>query len=211
MVERSVFKEEKIVNAPYSVVLIKPRLNPRRTARLVAAGIDFNVRSTERNREIVEHHAAEARELGRDGYRGQRTDATGQRQADSGTPVFGWQGAKHEATTLSCIVTDLQTAGYVMTGVWLQQKEGDIMSALNLKFEPKGTAVTVSKEAQLEIKITLAQSWRFMHVYRNPNGSATVNPSHLVGEQEINQVTGPRALRMRVDGSFHNECVQVGL
>lgn len=198
-------------NAPYVFVIVKPRLNPRWTARIVDAGIPLNQRTADRNREIAERHAAEAQSHGRDGWRGNRTDTVGQRQADSGVPVFGWEGTQEKAITLGAIRSDLVSAGYVLVSANLVQKEGDKMSFLYLRFEPRDTATpaVMSSEASNLIDEVLRSTWHHMHVFQNPNGSATVNPSHMLPPEELAAaVTERHVMRMSKDGSFRNLRIQ---
>jgi len=199
------------VSSPFSFVLVAPRVGPKWIDRFAAVGIVVNARSKARNEEIAAAHAAEAKTVGLDGFRAGRTDAIGTKQADSGRPLFGWEGAKYEAMTLGALRGDLAKTGYVLVNANLVQKEGDRMAKLYVRFEPRqtGTPAEMSLETSNLIDEVLTQVYKNLHVFRNPNGSATVNPLNMVPADQRSGITDPRSLRMSVDGSFENVKVRL--
>lgn len=155
---------------------INVRINPNAAQRLMAAGIGVGFRNAEKIAAATEARAVE----GEGPANRLRTDGAGHKQADSGTKVWGDQGLI--LGTLANVVADLEAAGYKLVTTYLQKKEGDRMFQFRLWFSKDETVgkIELSSEAQAEIGTILGQAYEFVHGYHNPDGTATVNPSHRV-------------------------------
>lgn len=195
---------------PFTRVFLMPRVNPRKIARMKAAGIRVVERSAERDEAIRAKHAAQ---LGEDHYNrfGLREDAEGNLRGHSGEPIFGFnkKGIPHEAIKLFNLHDDLQTVGYILTRVEIVIKPKTEasktemkpnMGALVLTYEIEGEQVELT-DVQLQlVSNELSRYFQFVHVWdnRDADGSACVNPSHVVEEKDEGKLTDPRLLRLTV-------------
>lgn len=192
-----------------------PRINPRKIARMKRAGIRTVERSAERDEAIRAKHAAQQ---GEEHYLrfGLREDAEGNLRGHSGTPVFGFdrKGIKHEAINLVNVHNDLQNAGYTLTGVHVLLKprtdedpDKPRMGALVLTYEavPEDEVevkqVVLTREQLQLIGNELDRFFSFVHIWdnREADGSACVNPSHVVEDKDERLLTDPRLLRFAVE------------
>lgn len=194
--------------ADYSAVILNIRVNERRAGRLQDVGVKLNARTRAREEEIMVRQIDAAPKV--NAFRhGVREDAAGNIRGDTGKPVFGWAGAKHEAISLSQIRNDLGVAGYVLVSINLVRKEGDKSSKLYLRFEPSPAAEAFQTWESMERELTgiLNGVYGTLHAYRNPDGTCTVNPSQSIPQE---QLTGKeiRVLRMSAEGNFR--CMKGG-
>lgn len=192
------------MEAPKTVKL-NVRINPRWTERFNAAGIKPFVRTVQADQVMRAKQAAEAAGKGLDPFRGERKDATGTVRPDSGTPVFGWKAEGRESVTLRHLIPDVTSnLRMVLVNANTMQKEGDRMSSLRLTFARKGEgeAVVLSPEAKVLIDELLGRTFGHLHCFRNPDGSLTPNPSHIVEEADPTEV---RDFRINSDGSLRCE------
>ncbi len=186
-------------------LLINCRVNPNGAQVLMAAGVKVVNQSIERTEQVVQRHAAEAAAIGRDGFRGNRTDTAGNRQADSGVPLFGWDPKGRQLVSMRTMVADLEAQGYRLVSVNLRKKDGDTMFSLFVKFQKPGEGVTVTEigsGAQVAIDRQIHSVFEHCHGYRNPNGSVTINVSHRVDEAQVPS-TAIRDIRVRPDGRIN--------
>lgn len=197
-------KERGETEFPYTKVLVRIRLNPRWAERLQEAGVDLILRSLEDERRLIERKKTEAESVGREPFRGERKDATGTLQPDSGKSVFGWDQRGRENVSLAFLERDLEKVGFVLAGANLMQKEGDRMYFLYLTFESSGreTPLAPSREVMAMIRQLLGRFYGNVHAFKNPNGSCTVNPAHAVVEGELPAGTPLRQLRINATGHF---------
>lgn len=189
----------------YKAIILNVRVNERRAGRLQDVGIEQNARTRAREVEIMARQIDAAPKV--DAFRHSvREDAAGNIRGDTGKPVFGWAGAKHEAISLSAIRDDLGIVGYVLVSLNLIKKEGDKSSKLYLRFEPSpAEAFQTWESMERELTGILNGVYGTLHAYRNPDGTCTVNPSQGI---PADQLVGKdvRILRMNADGGFR--CVK---
>lgn len=155
---------------------INVRINKNAAERLMDNGVVVGFRNAEKIAAATEARATEGE--GPDNRL--RTDAAGHQQADSGHKVWGDGGLI--LGSLQDLVADLQAAGYKLVTTYLQRKDGDRMFQFKLWFAKDDSVGTIelSPEALAEIGTILAQAYEYVHGYHNPNGTATVNPSHRI-------------------------------
>ncbi|OGE82431.1 MAG: hypothetical protein A3B10_03105 [Candidatus Doudnabacteria bacterium RIFCSPLOWO2_01_FULL_44_21] len=178
-------------------VLVKFRINLTRAAELRAAGLYEVKRSIVQDQALRGRQAIEAEALGRDPYRGQRTDATGTVRPDSGTPMFTWDPKGRVNVCLATTIEDLQTIlGMVLTQVNTLQKPNDHMAFLVLKLENAGSPVNLSAKQQALIDRLTSRIYGHLHGYRNPDRSWTLNAAHA--EDNPSEI---RDVRFSTDGS----------
>lgn len=184
---------------PFTKILVRIRCNPAvALEQLVPAGLPLNARTGERDQAIIARYEAEAKANGTDPYFMSREDRAGTRRSDSGIPVFGKQGAQNVCP--ATLRTDLEAMGYVMVGATVLNKEGDEMYFLVLTFLPSVTGIepaALTGEATAIIGRVMAKNFQYMHVWKNPDGSATVNPAHV---GDVNR--GTKNLRLSAEGEF---------
>jgi hypothetical protein len=111
---------------------------------------------------------------------GVRTDAAGNKQADSGRKVWGDNGLI--LGSVSRILQDFKVAGYVLENIFLQPKDGDRMYQLKLWYAPGAQSSEVGSlpEVAAEIQKILDVPHEHVHGYENPDGTGTLNLSHRV-------------------------------
>ena len=195
--------ETKTENAaPYTKVLLNIRINHTRASEFGLLGLSAAVRNDEK---IIEKHKQEAEEQGLDPFRGKRVDATGRLRSDSGRPVFGWDRNGRNNVSFARIKQDLTSLGYLLISVNLAKRkpnpktgQEDNMYSLYLSFE-KGQASQLKPGVELEVDKILNRTYEHVHAFRNPDGTATINPSHA-----ITPVRGQEIAHLRItqDGSF---------
>ncbi|MFA6132319.1 MAG: hypothetical protein WC702_04670 [Patescibacteria group bacterium] len=184
--------------------IVKPRINDRAAAMLKGLGVVCTVRSTQRQTELTERNIERASAAGRDGLRGDRTDAVGNRQADSGTPVFGWKAEGRQSVSLRCVLADVtRVFGWSVTGLTMFQKEGDRMYFLVVVLEAGKPALDMSPALQAKLTEILGRTFGHVHCFRNPDGSVTVNPAHALNDDEVGEIRDLRVL----DTEAHMRCV----
>lgn len=187
-------------------LLVNLRINQKYFDQLIEADVRFIRATTAREMRIIADHEAEAKALGRDAYRADRTDATGKKQPDSGTPAFGWNAEGRESVTLMRVVEDLEHLGLVLTDVHITQKLGDEkkkMYSLKLNFA-KGEKARLVPEATNTINHLLRRTYGNLHAFRNPEGRPdTVNAVNIVQNPDETRV-----LRIGVTdaGNFSFRC-----
>lgn len=172
-----------VTAVPFTVVLLNVRLNGTWAQKFMAAGIRLNMQNQADQQRVIERHAGEAQAVGRDAFRGQRTDAVGNRQADSGTPVFGWKKEGRAITNLRHVRAELEAMGYRIVNVNLRKKDGDTMFSLFVKFAPVGDTFAQLADIEGVLAQVLDTTWKFLHGYRNPKPTGTevtLNPSHML-------------------------------
>ena len=190
------------MQAPETVKL-NVRLNPRWAEKLKAAGINPFVRTVQQDQALRARQATEAVGKGLDPFRGERKDATGTVRPDSGTPVFGWKAEGRQSITLRHLIADVEgNLGMRLVHANTMQKEGDSMSSLRLTFAPEGEVVALSETAHGLVNELLGRTFQHLHCFRNPDGSLTVNPSHIEENPDAAEI---RDLRMASDGSLRCE------
>lgn len=192
--------------ADYSAVILNIRVNDRRAGRLQDASIKLNARTRAREEEIMVRQIDAAPNVNALRH-GAREDAAGNIRGDTGRPVFGWAGAKHEAISLAEIRNDLGLAGYILVSLNLVRKEGDKSSKLYLRFEPSpAEAFQTWESMERELTGILNGVYGTLHAYRNPDGTCTVNPSQGIPQEQLTGGKEIRVLRMNADGAFR--CVK---
>jgi hypothetical protein len=164
---------DKTALAP-DVVLLKARVNPKWIDRLVKADIRWQTRD---DVALQARHAAMAQANHR------APNAIRDDRADSGTPVFGPDGAK--LVSVDGIEDHLVTAGYRYYDIHLYRKdETDRMATLVIvmsKNEPITPVSILAKVAAREL--TQNTAWEAAHVWANGKNSAgmivhTINLCH---------------------------------
>jgi hypothetical protein len=194
-------------------VFLMLRINPRKVKRFEQAGFRVVRRSAERDAAIRAKHAAQ---VGEEQYLrfGEREDAEGNKRGHSGEPIFGFnkKGIPHEAIQLLNLHDDLQAAGYKLTRVEIiikpktEEAKQDMkpdMGVLVITYEPKGKKVKQVKLRKNQLQMLaneLSRYFQFVHVWdnRDADGSAAVNPSHVVEEKDERKLTDPRLLRLQL-------------
>ena len=211
------------MDAPKTVKL-NVRINPRWAEKLHAAGIFDGKRSVQADQALRARQAGEAAGKGLDPFRGERKDATGTVRPDSGKPVFGWDQEGRQSVTLRHLIADVEgNLGMRLVSVNTMQKEGDKMSSLRMTFALEGDAIVLSSSpvhfmsdgcstssidnvqqfsAQGLVNELLGRTYGHLHCFRNPDGSLTVNPSHIEEKPDVSEV---RDLRINSDGSLRCE------
>lgn len=192
--------------AEYKAIILNVRVNDRRAGRLQDVGIRQNARTRAREEEILVRQIDAAPKV--NAFRhGVREDAAGNIRGDTGKPVFGWAGVKHEAISLSAIRDDLGIAGYILVSLNLVRKEGDKGSKLYMRFEQAAEAFQTWASLERELTEILDGVYGTLHAYRNPDGTCTINPSQGIAQE---QLVGKdvRVLRMSAEGTFR--CVKRG-
>ncbi|MDO8581323.1 MAG: hypothetical protein Q7S16_00405 [bacterium] len=184
-------------------VKLNVRINPRWAEKLNAAGITPFVRTADADKALRARQAGEAAGKGLDPFRGERKDATGTVRPDSGKPVLGWDAEGRQSITLRHFLADVVgNLQMVLVNANTMQKEGDKMSSLRMTFAPKDEAVVLSLEAQGLVNELLNRTYDHLHCFRNPDGSLTVNPSHIAEQADPAEI---RDLRIHTDGSLRCE------
>lgn len=184
-------------------VKVNVRINPRWAERLNAAGVNSFVRNTQQDQALRARQASEAVYKGLAPFRGERKDATGTVRPDSGKPVFGWDAEGRQSVTLRHLVADVTDKLHmVLVHANTMQKEGDHMSSLRMTFAHEGEAVVLSEAAQEFVNELLGRTFGHLHCFRNPDGSLTVNPSHIEEKPDVAEI---RDLRIHSDGSLRCE------
>lgn len=185
-------------------VKLNCRINPRWAEKLNAAGINKFERTQEQDKALRARQATESVAVaGKDPFRGERKDATGTVRPDSGQPVFGWKQEGRQSVTLRHLFADVEgNLRMVLVNANTMQKEGDHMSSLRLTFAPEGTPVELSVAAQRLVAELLRRTFGHLHCFRNPDGSLTVNPSHIEEKPDAAEI---RDFRISADGSIRCE------
>ena len=159
---------------PPSKVLLKMRVNCSKVDALQKAGVALRQRD---EAAIEARHVQEARQHRRDAY------ALRETVADSGTQVFGKDGARN--VTIDRIWPELENAGYRVTGLHIYQPEKDRMSGMGtlvVEFTLMG-----DEDAEYPRQVVAAlfdrASFGYVHVFVNPpkgqqGVNHTVNISH---------------------------------
>ena len=179
-------------------ILVRARINEKLAAKLVAAGLPEPRGRDEQA--VLRRHAEEAGAAGLDPYRRDRGDAAGNKRPDSGVPVFGKTGI--EEGSLRHLSADLAEHGFRLTAVWMLQKEGDNMVFLNLRFIPttEEPVFMLTPEAAVLVSGVLNRRYRYLHVFANPDGSATVNPAHAMDDGAAMAGKSVSYLRLEKEG-----------
>lgn len=187
-------------------VIVKPRVNERTARLLIDAGVPFNVRTTQRQNELTTKNAQAAQAAGRDGFRGDRIDAAGNVQADTDAPVFGWDAEGRQSVSLRHVLADVRAKfGWEVTAVSMFRKEGDRMYFLVIVLEDK-PAMAMTPALHALLGKAMDRVYGHLHVYRNLDGSVTVNPAHALDEGQAGEI---RDLRL-IDREAHMRCVLRG-
>ena len=190
------------MEAPKTVKL-NVRINPRWAEKLKAVGITPFVRTVQQDQALRARQATEAAGKGLDPFRGERKDATGTVRPDSGKPVFGWDAEGRQSITLRHLIADVEgNLGMRLVNANTMQKEVDHMSSLRMTFAHEGEAVVLSETAQGLVHELLGRTYGHLHCFRNPDGSLTVNPSHIQEQADPAEI---RDLRIASDGSLRCE------
>ena len=187
-----------------------PRINQRKVKNFERAGFRVVRRTAERDAAIRAKHAEQ---VGEEKYErfGLREDAEGNLRGHSGEPIFGFnkKGVPHEVIKLFNLHDDLQTAGYILTRVEIvikprteesKKKNKPSMGALVFTYEQEGKEVELTAEQLQLVGNELSRYFQFVHVWdnRDADGSASVNPSHVVEEKDEHKLTDPRLLRLQL-------------
>lgn len=204
---------------PFARVFLMIRINPRKVSRFEQAGIRIVRRTAERDEAIRARHAEQ---VGEEKYErfGLRQDAEGNLRGHSGEPVFGFnrKGIPHEAIKLFHLHDDLQTAGYRLIRMEIVikprteenklEKKPD-MGVLVLAYEQEGTEVALTQLQLQMLGNELSRYFQHVHVWdnRDADGSAAVNPSHVVEEKDEGKLTDPRLLRLQILDSGEPEWI----
>jgi len=140
------------------VILIKSRVNPKWTDRLVKAGVRWQTRD---DAALQARHAAMA-EANRRAPNAIRDD-----RADSGTPVFGKDGAK--LVSAEAVKDELMAAGHNVHDIHLYRKdEGDRMATLVIVMSKDKPVTPVGSWAQATAwELTQKTAWEAAHVWAN--------------------------------------------
>jgi hypothetical protein len=172
---------------PPTVVLFKTRVNQKWTERLERTAVRWQNRDDARLRA---EHEAEAAGLGR--------SATAIRPTpDSGSPVFGGEGASN--CSLRALFEELKKVGYALVDIHLYKREheGNGMANLTIEFrrDKVWPPMHPSQATRAVIHDLLNANWEHVHVWANPrkpDGSVphTVNASHRqpAGRSQFNLV-----------------------
>lgn len=192
------------MNLP-DLILVRVRLNPKKARALIDACVYLDRRTPERDAELRAEQAAEAEALGLDPYRGDRTDATGTVRPDSGRPVFGWKAEGRQSVSLGCVIQDLgERLAFGLQNVSLLQKPEDRMYFLCLGFKHVGEVerlADLSPRATNEVHTVLGRPYGHLHAFRNQNGSMTINVSHALDPDQVDD-SEIRDLRVLKDGGL---------
>ena len=137
------------------VVLVKANVNKHWADRFMTNGVKVvNHNPAKQNTE----HAKQAIAIGRNPYGARRE----RNFADSGTPVFGREGAKNVGT--GSIFEELLAAGYHTTDVHMYQKKDGHGYVLVLNFCKKGDEIVVSPT----VMSFLMSCWGQVDLWANP-------------------------------------------
>jgi hypothetical protein len=144
---------------PPTTVLFKARINGFWTSRLVAQGVRWQGRD---DSAFHRRHAEEAKEL-------RRSPTAYRTTPDSGTPVFGGDGAPD--VTVKGLCAHLEGTGYQITDIHLYQRPQDLeRNMANVVIELRQSEERVEHvPGELEVLELLEQStWGFAHVGVKP-------------------------------------------
>ncbi len=178
----------------FTTVGLAINVNPRYIPGLVGQGYTKDEqalkvelrRPSERDRALRELKNVEAAKVaGVDPYHVGRSGPTGQKKADSGQPVFGRQGVQN--VKLADMLDDLHKLGFVLTAIYLEEKEGPtVMTKLRLWFKkpeafiPGESGITLSEKLAINVFNVVNTGFVFCHAFINPNASATINTGHMI-------------------------------
>lgn len=175
-------------NAP---LLLKFRVNTRYT-ETIADILNVRNRSKKEEYELTKKRVAE---VGKDeAFAYQRTDAVGNKQADTGTEMF-YEGDGGNALTFANMLDDMKENGYNLIDVHSYQKNGDRMSFIVFSFNKEKTAGFPPKVYALLRKLS-DMSWLHVHIWDNPNGSITINAAHIIQEGKAPEIRMGRTDQM---------------
>ena len=172
--KRAKGKQIELAPSP-DTILVKFNINPNWTQRFEEAGVPRKI-PTEVF--LEEKHIAQARHVARDPYRFRGT-------ADSGTPVFGDQGASN--VSIIRLIGELQENGYEPQGVHIRTRTNKKFDVLVIPFSreiSEGNSISLPNKALDLLKEFLRLScWGYVHIWANPPDEAgkivhTVNLSH---------------------------------
>jgi len=164
----------KTAPAP-DVILFKARVNPKWIERFEEAGVRWQVRN---DAALQERHAQMAETEHR------QPNAVREERADSGTPVFGKDGAK--SVSVETVKDELLGAGYCITDIHLYRRPSDQqMATIEVVMSTKPTEYTPPQTETQETvwKLIEKTSWEAAHVWANGKNSAgmivhTINLCH---------------------------------
>lgn len=163
-------------NAP---LLLKFRVNSRYTER-ISDILEVRNRSRKEEYELAK---TRVKKVGVDeAFVYDRTDATGVKQADTGTEMFH-VGKNGNALTFVNLVEDMKEVGYNLIDVYSFQKESDRMSFICFSFDKSKTDGFPRKVYDL-LKELCKKSWEHTHIWDNPNGSITINAAHIMPDNQ---------------------------
>jgi len=162
-------------------ILLKFRINPRKAGKLINAGCPVKSRTAEREKALIDKHANEAKKIGQNPHLYGRTDAAGNKQADSGNQfVIGGEDKKAFKNICAGLLwNDIpQNLKMHLTHINLFKKEGDEMYFMTLAFDD-GEKIHLSKELHKEVKAISNTAYKCVYVWNNPNGVITINCLHV--------------------------------
>ena len=186
-------------------IIMRFRINKNWMKKLRFAGIRFFKRSEDRDKAIEAKHVAEAKSIGRDPYRGKRTDAAGDKRSDSGSPIWSWDNEGNRKVSLGCIMQDIiDHTGHTMTDMHVMQRPKERgMAFLYVTFngDPE---MDVPSKAVPHLEFIMARAYDYLHGFRNPDGSWTLNPSHALQEQPFPL----KVVRLTKDFRLYSELIK---
>ena len=183
-------------------VMLNIRLNSKRALEFInEGGLRLIGRDKVQDAAIMARQRAESEKLGRDHDRGNRVDASGVKRGDSGTPIFSWAPEGRQNISLHKVFKDIEAMGYHVVDAHLMRKDNDRMYSLRVSFNGSTDSdFKLSDTAERLLGDALGRPYGHLHIFRNPDGSMTVNPAHALDKSEEEKV-----LRIREDGSVRCE------
>jgi hypothetical protein len=108
----------------------------------------------------------------------ERTDALGNKKADSGNKIWDNGKAGHRMS-FPTAVADLTLSGYQLNNVYSTQNDWDKMAKLVFQFEQQETKFPGKAEFMQSFENLCKQSWLNTHLWDNPvKGTVTINPAN---------------------------------
>lgn len=115
---------------------------------------------------------------------------------EAGRAIFRQSGERK--VTLGNILDDIEALGYALSNINLLYVKTVRKRYLYMTFEQKGQKIDLTPQLQELIQRVFGRIYAYMHVYVNPDGSATVNPVSAIFDPE----DPLRELRISEGGEF---------
>ncbi len=195
------------IEKPASVI-VTLNVNRKRSARLAELGAPVEMRDRNRQDVVDGRHVLDALERGRDPFRGNRSAADGTPRPDSGVPLFSWDPGGKQNVSFRRIARDLEANGFRVTGVRLIRRLAEKTDRFFITFSAGEAPASLGTRLLEAVEKELAEPvYKFVHGYRNPNKTVTLNGAHRLQPHEV--VGQAYEIRVRPDWAIRNERTEV--